>query len=56
MNETKESATIQKIGEDLIISIPTNICETLNIKEGSEVILEVFLCNGETGIRIKPKT
>lgn len=56
MNETNELATIQKIGEDLVVIIPNHICEKLDIKEGSIVIVEPFLCSGEAGIRIKPKT
>ena len=56
MNETNEFATIQKIGEDMVVIIPSHICEKLDIKEGSLVIIEPFLCSGEVGIRIKPKT
>lgn len=56
MNETNEFATIQKIGEDLVVIIPNHICEKLYIKEGSKVIIEHFICSGEAGIRIKPKT
>ena len=61
MNETNEnesngSAIIQKIGEDLVVLIPNDICEKLDIKEGSEVSMTPFLCSGEVGIRIKPKT
>jgi antitoxin component of MazEF toxin-antitoxin module len=56
MNETNDSATIQEIGEDLVVIIPNHICEKLGIKEGSEVIVEPFFCSGEAGIRIKLKT
>ena len=55
-NESNGSAIIQKIGEDLVVLIPNDICEKLDIKEGSLVIIEPFLCSGEAGIRIKPKT
>lgn len=55
MNEMNEFATIQKIGEDLVVIIPNDICEKLDIKEGSVVIIEPFICSGEAGIRIKPK-
>lgn len=55
MNEMNEFATIQKIGEDMMVIIPNDICEKLDIKEGSLVIIEPFLCSGEAGIRIKPK-
>lgn len=53
---TNDYATVQEIGEDLVVIIPNRICEKLDIKEGSEVILEPFFCNGESGIRIKLKT
>lgn len=56
MNETNEFATIQKVGEDFVVVIPNDICEKLGIKECSKVIIESFLCGGEVGIRIKPKT
>lgn len=61
MNETNEDesnmlATIQKVGEDFVVVIPNDICEKLDIKEGSIVVIEPFLCSGEVGIRIKPKT
>lgn len=68
MNETNEDesnmlATIQKIGEDFVVVIPNHVCEKLGItnsnmlfKEGSIVVIEPFLCSGEVGIRIKPKT
>jgi len=55
MNETNESATIQKLGEDFVVIIPNDICEKLDIKEGSNVIIEPFLCGGDAGIRIKLK-
>lgn len=56
MNETNQLATIQKVGEDIVVIIPNDICEKVGIKEGSKVIIEPFLCSGEAGIRIKPKT
>ena len=56
MNETNDFATIQKVGEDLVVIIPNDVCEKLDIKEGSQVMIEPFLCSGEVGIRIKPKT
>jgi antitoxin component of MazEF toxin-antitoxin module len=55
-NERNDSATIQKTGEDFVITIPNNICQKLDIKEGSKVVIEHFLCSGDVGIRIKPKT
>lgn len=55
MNEENELATIQKIGEDMVVIIPNGICEKLDIKEGSIVFITPFLCSGEAGIRIKPK-
>ncbi len=56
MDEINQSATIQKIGEDLMVIIPNDIREKLDIKEGSTVIIETFICSGEAGIRIKPKS
>lgn len=56
INENNKLATIQKIGEDFVVIIPNDICEKLDIKEGSKVIIESFICSGENGIRIKPKT
>lgn len=56
MNETNDFATIQKIGEDLVVIIPYDICDKLGIKEGSKVTIEPFLCSGDVGIRIRLKT
>ncbi|WAM22447.1 MAG: hypothetical protein OI717_00540 (plasmid) [Candidatus Methanoperedens sp.] len=50
-----EVVKLQKSGEDLVITIPIAICEHLNLKDGEEVEMEPFICNGETGARIKPK-
>ena len=50
-----EVIKLLKSGENLIIAIPTAICENLNLKEGSEVEIEPFICGGETGARIKLK-
>ena len=50
-----EVITVQKLEENLIIIIPTKICEKLNIKEGSQMEIEHFTCGGENGARIKLK-
>lgn len=50
-----DKATIKREGDDLVVIIPEEICEKLNIKEGTQVIIEPFHCGGEAGIRIKPK-
>lgn len=50
-----EIVTIQKSGTDLVISIPPEIREHLDLKEGGEVEIEPFTCGGETGARIRPK-
>ena len=50
-----EVIKLLKSGENLIIAIPIAICENLNLKEGSEVEIEPFICGGETGARIKLK-
>ncbi len=69
MNETNQLATIQKVGEDIVVIIPNDICEKVDMtnsnmllknsnmlsKEGSKVAITPFLCSGEVGIRIKPK-
>lgn len=46
---------VQKLGKDLIIIIPTEICENLNIEEGLQVEMEPFTCSGEIGVRMKFK-
>ncbi len=56
MDEINQLTIIQKIGEDLMVIIPKDICEKLNVKKGSTVIIETFICSGEAGIRIKPKS
>ncbi len=50
-----EVVKLQKSGESLIITIPVEICEQLNLCDGSEVELEPFTCAGEMGLRIRPK-
>jgi antitoxin component of MazEF toxin-antitoxin module len=50
-----EAVRLQKSGKNLLITIPVEICEMLELKEGSEVEIEPFTCGGENGIRIKPK-
>lgn len=46
---------IRKSGKTLVIALPVEICELLNLKEGSKVEIEPFTCSGENGARIKPK-
>lgn len=50
-----ELIKVQKANEDLIISIPKEICEKLDIKEGMEVEIEPFICAGQPGARIRLK-
>ncbi len=50
-----EVVKLQRSGKDLIITIPEEICERLDLKEGLDVEIEPFTCGGESGIRIKPK-
>lgn len=50
-----EAVKLQKSGKNLLITIPVNICEMLELKEGSEMEIELFMCGGENGIRIKLK-
>lgn len=50
-----EVVKLRKSGKNLVITIPVEICEQLNLCEGSEVELEPFTCAGEPGLRIKPK-
>ena len=50
-----EVIKVQKLEENLIIIIPTKICEKLNIEEGSQIEIEYFMCGGENGARIKLK-
>jgi len=50
-----EIVKIRKSGNDLIISIPLEICENLDLKEGSQIEIESFICSGEAGARIRPK-
>ncbi|VVB90219.1 Uncharacterised protein [uncultured archaeon] len=50
-----EVVKLRKSGEGLVITIPLEICEKLNLKEGSLVEIEPFTCGGENGARIKPK-
>ncbi len=50
-----EVVKLRKSGKNLVITIPLEICERLNLKEGSQVEIEPFICSGENGARIKPK-
>lgn len=50
-----EAVKLHKSGKNLVITIPAEICETLELKEGSEVEIEPFTCSGEPGVRIRPK-
>ena len=50
-----EVVKLQKSGKNLLITIPVEICERLDLKEGLDVEVEPFTCGGENGIRIKPK-
>jgi AbrB family looped-hinge helix DNA binding protein len=50
-----EVVELRKSGENLIITIPIEICEKLGLEEGSQVEIEPFTCCGEVGARIKPK-
>ncbi len=50
-----EVVKLRKSGKNLIITIPMEICETLDLEEGSQVEMEPFTCGGEVGVRIKPK-
>ena len=50
-----EIVKIQRLGKELVIAIPTEICERLSFQEGSEIDIEPFNCGGEFGARIKLK-
>ncbi len=50
-----EVVKLHKSGKNLVITVPVEICEKLELKEGSEVEIESFICSGEPGARIKPK-
>jgi AbrB family looped-hinge helix DNA binding protein len=50
-----EVVKLRKSGKNLVITIPAEICEKLELKEGSEVEIEPFTCSGENGARIRPK-
>jgi AbrB family looped-hinge helix DNA binding protein len=50
-----EVVKLRKSGKNLVITIPAEICEKLELKEGSEVEIEPFTCSGEPGARIRPK-
>jgi AbrB family looped-hinge helix DNA binding protein len=50
-----EVVKLRKSGKNLIITVPSEICEQLDLKEGSEVEMEPFTCGGDIGLRIKPK-
>jgi len=46
---------VQKLGDDLIINLPKEVIEKLNLEEGCIVDIEPFICGGISGIRIKLK-
>lgn len=46
---------IQKLDENLIIIMPTEICQKLNLEEGSQIEMEHFICGGENGVRIRKR-
>ena len=50
-----EVVKLQKSGKNLIITIPTDTSENLDLKDGDEVEIESFTCGGENGLRIRPK-
>ncbi len=50
-----EVVKLRKSGKNLVITIPVEICEKLELKEGAQVEIEPFICSGEPGARIKPK-
>ena len=50
-----EIVKIQKSGKELAIVIPKEICERLSFKEGLEIDIEPYNCDGEFGARIKLK-
>ena len=48
-----EIVKIQRLGKELVITIPTEICERLSFEEGSKIEIEPYNCYGEFGARIK---
>ncbi len=46
---------IHKSGKNLVVTIPAEIIEWMDLKEGSEVEIEPFSCSGENGARIRKK-
>ncbi len=46
---------IRKSGNNLVVAIPAEIIEWLDLKEGSQVEIEAFTCGGENGARIRKK-
>lgn len=50
-----EKVKIQKLGQELIIAIPKEICERLSFKEGSEIEIEPYNSHGEFGAHMKLK-
>ncbi len=50
-----EIVKLRRSGKSLIITIPAEICEQLDLKEGREIEMEPFTCGGDMGLRIKPK-
>jgi antitoxin component of MazEF toxin-antitoxin module len=46
---------IRKLGNNLVVTIPAEIIEWLNLEEGSEVEIEPFVCSGENGARMRKK-
>lgn len=51
-----EVAKIQKLGKDLVIILPKEVVEKLNLEEGCLVEIESFICSGTSGVRIKSKS
>ena len=50
-----EVVKLQKSGKNLVIAIPTAICENLDLKDGNEVEIGQFTCGGDNGLRIRLK-
>ena len=50
-----DAVKVQKLDESMIITVPIEICEWLELKEGSQLEIEPFTCGGENGARMKLK-
>lgn len=46
---------LQKLGKDIIVTMPEDIVQKLNLEEGMQMEIESFICSGEPGIRLKLK-